>query len=98
MKLLNVLDLGVAVELWPDDCLAIADALAHVAGHTDLPGNYPHLNAMQAAFRACAILGASDTNMDGDTPAREWFAKTRQVWANVDTTGVGHRKVTEEPR
>jgi len=94
MKLLDVLDLGVAVELMPDDCLAIADALAHWA---DRPGNIPHITAMQAAFRACAILGATDTNMDGETPAREWFKKTRDVWANVDTTCTAHRKVTAEP-
>ena len=67
MKLVNVLDLGVAVELWPDDCLAIADALAHWG---DRPGNIPHITAMQAAFRACAILAAADTNMDAETPAR----------------------------
>ncbi len=95
MKLLNVLDLGVAVELWPDDCLAIADALAHWG---DRPGNIPHIRALQTAFRACAILAASDTNMDGATPTREWFGKTRQVWGNVDTTMTARRKVTEEPQ
>jgi len=94
MKLLNVLDLGVAVELWPDDCLAIADALAC---YGDRPGNQPHIKALQTAFRACAILGAADTNVDAETPAREWFKKTRDVWANVDTTMTAHRKVTEEP-
>ena len=94
MKLLNVLDLGVAVELYPDDCLAIADALAC---YGDRPGNIPHINALQTAFRACAILAASDTNMDDDTPAREWLAKTRRVWAPVDTTGTDHRKLTAEP-
>jgi len=95
MKLLNVLDLGVAVELFPDDCLAIADALACWG---DRPGNMPHLAAMQAAFRGFAILAASDTNMDAETPAREWFAKTRAVWAAVDTTTPGHPQVTAEPR
>ena len=95
MKLLNVLDLGVAVELWPDDCLAIADALAC---YGDRPGNQPHIHALQAAFAACAILAASDTNMDAQTPARAWFKKTRDVWAPVDTTHTEHRKVTEEPR
>jgi hypothetical protein len=95
MKLLNVLDLGVTVELWPDDCLAIVDALAHWG---DRPGNQPHINALQTAFRACAILGAADTNMDAAAPPREWFTKTRQVWGNVDTTMTAHRKVTEEPQ
>jgi len=95
MRFVNVLDLGVTVELWPDDCLAIADALAC---YGDRPGNQPHIKALQTAFRACAILGASDTNMDAETPAREWFQKTRDVWANVDTTGTDHRKVTVEPR
>ena len=94
MKLLTVEDLGVTVELWPDDCLAIADALAC---YGDRPGNQPHIAALQTAFRACAILGASDTNMDAETPARAWFGKTRQVWASVDTTHTAHRKVTEEP-
>jgi hypothetical protein len=96
MKLINVEDLGVTVELWPDDCLAIADALARWG---DGPGNRPHIDAMQAAFRAFAILAASDTNMDEKTPAREWFRKTREVWAAVDTTSVGHPKITgEQPR
>jgi len=95
MRFVNVLDLGVTVELFPDDCLAIADALAHWG---DRPGNIPHIKALQTAFRACAILGASDTNMDAHTPAREWFKKTRLVWAPVDTTGLAHRKVTTEPR
>ena len=95
MKLLDVLDLGVAVELLPDDCLASADALAHWG---DRPGNIRHINVLQTAFRACAILGAADTNMDAGTPAREWCAKTRRVWAPVDTTHTEHRKVTTEPR
>ena len=95
MKLLNVLDLGVTVELFPDDCLAIADALAC---YGDRPGNQPHIKALQAAFAALAVLGASDTNMDAGTPACEWYAKTRRVWAPVDTTGTDHPKVTEEPR
>ena len=92
---MNVLDLGVTVELFPDDCLAIADALAC---YGDRPGNQPHLAGLQAAFAALAVLAASDTNMDDSTPAREWLAKTRDVWANVDTTGTDHRKVTVEPR
>ena len=95
MKLVNVLDLGVAVELWPDDCLAIADALAC---YGDRPGNQPHIHALQTAFAALAVLAASDTNMDGDTPAREWCAKTRRVWGNVDTTHVGNTKVAEPPQ
>jgi hypothetical protein len=95
MKLINVLDLGVAVELLADDCLAIADALARCELDA---GNVPHRRALQTAFRACAILAASDTNMDGKAPAREWFKKTRDVWANIDTTTIEHRKVTEEPR
>ena len=95
MKLLNVEDLGVTVELWPDDCLAIADALAHWG---DRPGNQPHIKALHTAFRACAILAAADTNMDAETPAREWLGKTRCVWGAVDTTRTAHRKVTEEPR
>jgi len=94
MKLVNVLDLGVAVELFPDDCLAIADALAC---YGDRPGNQPHIHALQTAFTALAILAASDTNMDAGTLARAWFQKTRDVWAPVDTTGTDHRKVTEEP-
>lgn len=53
---------------------------------------------LQTAFRACAILAASDTNMDAKTPADQWFRKTRDVWANVDTTMTAHRKVTEEPQ
>jgi hypothetical protein len=68
VKLVDVLDLGVVVELFPDDCLAIADALARCEMHE---GNVPHRRALQTAFRACAILAASDTNMDGKTPARE---------------------------
>ncbi len=95
MRFVNVLDLGVTVQLFPDDCLAIADALAC---YGDRPGNQPHIKALQAAFAACAVLAASDTNMDDGTPAREWCAKTRRVWAPVDTTGTDHRKVTEEPR
>jgi hypothetical protein len=98
MKLVNVLDLGVVVELYPDDCLAIADALAHVAAHADLPANHPQLSAMQTAFRAMAILAASDTNLDEKTPAREWFRKTREVWANIDTSSTTAPKLTEEPR
>jgi hypothetical protein len=94
MKLINVEDLGVTVQLWPDDCLAIADALARWGDH---PGNRPHVEALRAAFRAFAILAASDTNMDGDTPAREWFKKTREVWAAVDTSRIGDHKVTGEP-
>ncbi len=95
MRLVNVLDIGVVVELMPDDCLAIADALAC---YGDRPGNQPHIKALQTAFAALAVLAASDTNMDDGTPAREWCAKTRRVWAPVDTTGTDHRKVTEEPR
>ena len=53
---------------------------------------------MQAAFAACAILAASDTNMDAGPPARAWQAKTRRVWAPVDTTGTDHRKLTAKPR
>jgi hypothetical protein len=85
MKLINVLDLGVLVELMPDDCLAIADALAQCEIHA---GNVPHRRALQTTFRACAILAASDTNMDAKTPAsgsrrrarcgRTW---TRRRWS-----------------
>jgi hypothetical protein len=95
MKFISVEDLGVTVELWPDECLAIADALAHWSDH---PGKRPHVEALQAASRACAILAASDTNMDDETPAREWKAKTREMWAPVDTTRTEHRKLREEPR
>jgi hypothetical protein len=95
MKFLNVLDLGVVVELMPDDCLAIADALAC---YGDRPGNQPHLHALQAAFAACAVLAASDTNMDEETPAREWHAKTRRVWGAIDTTSTGHDRLTAPPR
>ncbi len=95
MRFVNVLDLGVTVQLFPDDCLAIADALAC---YGDRPGNQPHIKALQAAFAALAVLAASDTNMDDGTPAREWCAKTRRVWAPVDTTATEHRKLTEEPR
>ncbi len=84
----------MTVELWPDDCLAIADALACWDGR---PGNQPHLKALQAAFQGFAILAASDTNMDAETPARDWLAKTRRVWGAVDTTTIGHPKIAEVP-
>ena len=58
----------------------------------------PHIHALQAAFAGCGVLAASDMNMDDGTPAREWCAKTRRVWAPVDTTGTDHRKLTAEPR
>ena len=61
-------------------------------------GNVPHRRALQTAFRACAILAASDTNMDGNTPATEWFKKTREVWANVDTSSTAAPKLTKEPQ
>lgn len=98
MKLINVLDLGVAVELMPDDCLAIADALNRVVMQPDTAANHPHVGALQAAFDALAILAAADTNMDGDPPPSQWRAKTREVWGPIDTGDPAHPRLTEEPR
>lgn len=99
MKLINVLDLGVAVELYPDDCLAIADALERVRRQPDSAANHPHIGALQTAFESLAILAASDTNMDERTPAREWRDKTRRVWGAIDTASYGDKpRLTEHPQ
>jgi hypothetical protein len=85
MKLINVLDLGVQVALDATDCLAVADALRP---QWDGPGNKPHQMA----------LAAADTNMDGETPPRNWRRKTRTVWGAIDTTTLGHPKLTKPPQ
>jgi hypothetical protein len=97
MKLVNVLDLGVQVELLADDCLAIADALERIRRQPDSATNHPHVSSLQTAFESLAILAAVDTNMDGNTPAREWREKTRRVWGAINTASLEHERVTTEP-
>jgi hypothetical protein len=97
MKLVNMLDLGVQVELMADDCLAIADALERIRRQPDSATNHPHVASLQTAFESLAILAAIDTNVDGHTPPREWRQKTRQVWGPVNTASPEHERVTAEP-
>jgi hypothetical protein len=96
MKLLTIAPIAVTVELDATDCLILADALATTI-HYDAHPDYSLVNALRAALEGFAVLAATDTLRDNQTPEGEMLEDTRRVWGPFDTSGRGKPRLTERP-
>ena len=97
MKLINVVCLGVVLELDATDRPQLADALQY-SEKRELPGNRTHYAALHTALTACAILAAHDTNLDANTKEEDLLAETRRVWGPLDTWNTPTVRLTEPPQ
>lgn len=97
MKLLTIAPIAVTVELDATDCLVLADALA-TAIHYDACPDRSLVNALRAALEACAVLAATDTLRDSQTPEGAMLADTRRVWGPTDTSVPGRARAPEPKR
>ena len=52
---------------------------------------------MRAALEACAIVAASDTLRDNETPESAMLEDTRRVWGPFDTRGRGKPRMVTRP-
>ncbi len=97
MKLIAIAPLAVTVELDATDCLVLADALA-TSIHYDACPDHSLVNALRAALEACAVLAATDTLRDNQTPEAGMLEDTRRVWGPLATAGHGKPRLTRRPR
>jgi hypothetical protein len=96
MKLLTIAPIAVTVELDATDCLILADALA-ASIHYDACPEYSLVNALRAALEGFAVLAATDTLRDNQTPEAGMLEDTRQVWGAFDVSGRGKPRITRRP-
>ena len=97
MKLLTIAPIAVTVELDATDCLILADALA-IAIHYDACPDHSLVNVLRTALEACAVLAATDTLRDNQTPEAGMLEDTRRVWGPFDLSGRGKPRMTQRPR
>jgi hypothetical protein len=96
MKLLTIAPIAVTVELDATDCLILADALATTI-HYDATPDHSLVSALRAALEGFAVLAATDTLRDNQTPEGEMLEDTRRVWGPLDTRAVGVPRVQTRP-
>ena len=96
MKIHGFDGLTATLDLDPTDLLILADALAFSIAHDACP-DLNLVNAMRAALEACAIIAASDTLRDNETPESAMLEDTRRVWGPFDTRGRGKPRLVERP-
>lgn len=94
MKIVGFDGLTATLDLDPTDCLILTDALAFSISHDASP-DASLTNALRAALEACAVIAATDTLRDNQTPEREMLEDTRRVWGPFDTSGWGKPRLTE---
>lgn len=97
MKLLTIAPIAVTIELDATDCLVLADALA-TSIHYDACPDHSLVNALRAALEACAVLAATDTLRDSQTPESAMLEDTRRVWGPLDVQNPGLPRMTQRPR
>ena len=97
MKLLTIAPIAVTVELDATDCLALADALATSIYYDACP-DHSLVNALRAALEGFAVLAATDTLRDNQTPEAGMLEDTRRVWGPFDHAGGGLPRMTKRPQ
>ncbi len=91
MRIVGFDGLTARLDLDPTDCIIIADALASAVYHDHAP-DPGIVNALRAAFEACAIVAATDTLRDNGVAEAGMLDDTRRVWGLIDT------RLAEKPR
>ena len=97
MKLLTIAPIAVTVELDATDCLALADALATALYYDQTPDRNL-IQALRAALEGFAVLAATDTLRDNQTPEAGMLADTRRVWGPINTRFADKSRMTQRPR
>ena len=97
MKLLTIAPIAVTVELDAIDCLALADALATSIYYDACP-DHSLVNALRAALEGFAVLAATDTLRDNQTPEAGMLEDTRHVWGPFDHAGGGLPRMIKRPQ
>ena len=96
MKIRGFDALTATLDLSPTDCLLLADALAE-ARWRDASPDPDYADALRSALEACAIVAATDTLRDNETPEAAMLEDTRRVWGVLDTSGRGKPRMTQRP-
>ena len=96
MKISGFDGLTATLDLDPTDCLVLADALAFSIAHDACP-DLNLVNAMRAALEACAVIAATDTLRDNQTPEAGMIDDTRRVWGPFDHSIGGKPRMVERP-
>ena len=94
MKIRGFDALTATVDLSPTDCLLLADALAE-ARWRDASPDPDYTEALCAALEACAVVAATDTLRDNETPEAGMLDDTRRVWGAFDTSGRGKPRMVK---
>ena len=97
MKLLTIAPIAVTVELDATDCIVLADALA-TAHYYDACPDHSLVNALRASLEAFAVLAATDTLRDNQTPEAGMLEDTRRVWGPFDHATAGPSRMVERPQ
>ena len=96
MKIRGFDALTATVDLSPTDLLLLADALAEARFHDGSP-DPDYADALRAALEACAVIAATDTLRDNQTPEAGMLEDTRRVWGPLDTSGRGKPRMVKRP-
>ncbi len=96
MKLLEIVPIGVRLELDATDCLVLADALA-CAAYRDATPDRNLAQALRCALEFGAAAAATATLRDSNTPEARMLAGTRRVWGPFDAAVPARPRMTERP-
>ncbi len=96
MKLLEIVPIGVRLELDATDLIALADACATALYHDQSPDRNL-MEALRTALEACAVLAATDTLRDNQTRESEMLEDTRRVWGPFDHGAAGPSRMVKRP-
>ena len=96
MKIRSFAPLTATLDLSPTDCLLLADALAEARYHDGSP-DPDYADALRAALEACAVIAATDTLRDNQTPEAGMLEDTRRVWATHSQTGTPQPRMVTRP-
>ena len=96
MKIRAFAPLTATLDLSPTDCLLLADALAEARFHDGSP-DPDYSEALRAALEACAVIAATDTLRDNQTPEVGMLEDTRRVWATHTHNGTPLPRMVKRP-
>ena len=96
MKIRAFAPLTATLDLDPTDLLILADACACALHHDQAPDRNL-TEALRAALEACAIVAATDTLRDNQTPEAGMIDDTRRVWGPFDHATAGPSRMVKRP-
>ena len=96
MKIRGFDALTATLDLDPTDLLILADACACALYHDQAPDRNL-TEALRAALEACAVIAATDTLRDNQTPEAGMIDDTRRVWGPFDHSIGGKPRMVERP-